>query len=275
MIVIFSSHYFIPIHYHPQSEVYWGHQKVYVHQLFGTGQQLYGTNNMTTQIPNKLLPPIENVVSILVVNMTDNVTELRECMQSIQNQIGDFMIECVFIDYNTSLNDTPPVAKGVVDWFKKTTRFLTDVKYFQIEKIVNNMKMDNAVLLKHCTSELIFIMNSNDIMGQHRIQTQIKFMNKNLHVMCCGGQTQEFNIINGQKKINQKRSNFPYIINEMDNVLGNIEYSTICYRKLALEKVNGIILDKYSDDDYNLKLYDYFGIESIRNVYDTLILKRI
>lgn len=178
IIVIFPSHYFIPIHYTPESKNYNGHQKVYAHQLWGTGEQKYN-DKLTNKLPIELLPPtINNIIniSILINSYNTSIKTIHKCLKSIQNQTGLFMMELIWIDNGSTTPFTNELLIEL-DWFKRTTRFLIDVKYYKInENIETQTAIDYGLTL--CCSDLIIKMDSQDIMISTRIQTQIDYMKK-------------------------------------------------------------------------------------------------
>ena len=276
-IIILPSHFFIPIHYTPETQAYNGHQKVYGHQLWGTGEQQYG--KMTEQIPAILLPPVvtgTEIVSILITSYNTPKKWVHECLQSIQKQKGYFMMELVWIDDGSNTHFTNELVDEL-NWFKRTTRFLIDVKYEKInENVGTRIAIDKGIKL--CTNELIIKMDSDDIMFSTRIQKQIDFMKENPQVLCCGGQLIQFQEINGEKIMGQKTNHPLTILKEhCENWSWFMNHPTLCYRKWAVEEVGGYGIGKSLGEDRELevKLWNYFGNGSICNIPNYLILYRI
>ena len=98
IVVIYPSHYFIPIHYTDETQCYDGHQKVYAHQFWGTGECRYrakgGCSDMLVagDIPKQLRIGDVTAVSILVNSYNTTKKWIHECLQSIQNQKGGFIL---------------------------------------------------------------------------------------------------------------------------------------------------------------------------------------
>jgi len=283
MMVIFPSHYFIPIHYTPESTPYSGHQKVYAHQLWGTGEQEYrkngGGNNMIPRLPDELLPPLPsvNAVSILVNSYNTPKKWVHECLQSIQNQKGHFMMELVWVDDGS----TTPFAidlKEEIEWFQRTTRFVSNVILHTMPKNVGTRKaIDTGLSL--CTNDLIIKMDADDMMFSTRIQKQLTFMNENPQVVCCGGQLIQFTETDTGEKIGGRITNHPQFINEEHCYRWNwfMNHPTLCYRKWAVKMVGGYGIGPNLGEDRELevKLFNQYTETSLFNLKDILIMYRM
>lgn len=291
IMVIFPSHYFIPIHYTPESTPYTGHQKVYGHQLWGTGEQTYrkngGGNNMQPQLPDELLPPPPqstppmlpfNAVSILINSFNTPKRWVHECLQSIQNQKGHFMMELVWVDDGS----TPSFATDLteeIEWFQQTTRFVSNVVIHRMPENVGTRKaIDTGLSL--CTNELIIKMDADDMMFSTRIQKQLQFMNNNPQVVCCGGQLIQFTETgSNNEKISGRITNHPFTIT--DDMCYNwnwfMNHPTLCYRKWAVESIGGYGIGQNLGEDRELevKLFKHYGEDALCNLKDILIMYRM
>lgn len=268
-IIIFPSYFFIPIHYEYNTPIYIGHQKVYAHQLWGTGENLYGKSKMTETIPNNLLINNNLSISILIYSYNTPKKWLNQCLKSIKNQKGEFMIELIWIDNFSDSSFTNELIHEI-NWFKRTTRFLSNIKYHKMNKI----EKDNICFfhgVEMCSNDLIIHINPNDIMISTRIQIQIDYMEKNPQIVLVGGQYVNFiSKLNNEIKIIDKKSNYPLIINDFfSNTF--INKSTLCYRKWSIDKIRE---DNFENDNLEIKLHNYFGKNSISNIDHILILKR-
>ena len=77
---------------------YNGHGKVYTNQEWGSTRQHYDIMNLI-EIPDILKKPnISDSVSILIPSYNTNNILLKECLNSIKDQVGHFNIELVCIN---------------------------------------------------------------------------------------------------------------------------------------------------------------------------------
>jgi hypothetical protein len=101
-----------------------------------------------------------------------------------------------------------------------------------------------------CTHELIFRMDSDDIMVSSRISTQVEFMEKNPQCMICGTQITPFrslpnNYLQRVTFSSSKHSEFISWIHFLKTPTNwFMNHPTLCYRKKAVE-----IIGKYNSDD--------------------------
>jgi len=137
-----------------------------------------------------------------------------------------------------------------------------------------------------CTNELIFRMDSDDIMFPERIQKQITFMEKNPQCMILGTQIQEFKFINeiiSYKPIHSMKKHQDFIswmhfLQFPSNWFMN--HPTLCYRKQAIERIgkynsNDSII-KYSAMEYwelELRFLKIFG--AVYNLQEPLVYYRV
>lgn len=275
-MVIYPSHYFIPIHYDKESVVYDGHHKVFAHQLWGTGEQTYNNGKMVDTIPDILCAP-RGSVSILINSYNTERTYIHECLKSVQDQRGRFNMEVVWIDDGSS----PTFCDELLEelrWFEETSRFIT-VKY---ERFAENQGTRCAINrgIELCSNELIFKMDSDDIMRNTRVITQMDFMLQHPNVVCCGAQIVMFdnNGINGEKRY-IKTTEHPYYITEEHCTYWGwfMNHPTLCYRKWALETIGGYGIGENLGEDrcLEVKLWEYFGQGCIINLKETLVFYRI
>jgi hypothetical protein len=282
-VVVFPSHYFIPIHYTVNTPHYTGHQKVYAHQLWGTGEQEYRKTggNMLPILPPELLPDGSMSVSVLVNSYNTPRRWIHECLQSIQNQRGRFMIELVWIDDGS----TTPFADDLTEeikWFKMTTRFVSGVVHHRMpENVGTRRAIDYGLAL--CTNELVIKMDADDIMFPARIDKQINYMSANPQVVCCGGQLIQFTEKecdgNVTEKVCGRVTNHPLTVTE-EQCYGSpwfMNHPTLCYRKWAVEDVGGygVGANLGEDRELEVKLWEHFGDGSVCNMGDILVLYRM
>jgi UDP-Gal:alpha-D-GlcNAc-diphosphoundecaprenol beta-1,3-galactosyltransferase len=288
-MVIFPSHYFIPIHYCSEAQTYIGHQKVYAHQFWGTGECKYQLKNagrdgdilLSSEIPPELLfpsPESTTSVSILVNSYNTPRKWIHECLQSIQNQKGVFAFELIWVDDGSETEFSDELTQEL-QWFERTTRFLVAVKYHKMATNVGTRRaIDHGISL--CENELIIKMDADDLMISTRIKKQIEFMENNPQVVCCGGQLMQFNTNDetGQK-VRSRITNHPLTITEDHCKYWEwfMNHPTLCYRKWAVLDIGGygIGANLGEDRELEVRLLQHFGNGSLCNIDDILLLYRL
>ena len=279
-VSIYPSYCFLPIHF-TGSSAYEGHKKVYGYQEWGTAKQSYDTMNSVV-LPKELYEPDE-WVSVLVTSYNTNNTYVKECLDSIKCQNGYFGIELVWIN-DGSTDENTTVLEKLLHHFEKSTRFIR-VVYKKNDCNMGTAKSSN-VGLSLCTNELVFKMDSDDIMLPDRIKIQLSFMNKNPNAVICGTNVRLFTQIGSEsnlKKIFVSETKHPNIITWKD--IYDNKYSwymnnpTLCYRKSAISKIGNY----RTDDDRILYIHeDYDILARILKTYqiaytlpDVLLLYRL
>ena len=269
--MVFPSYFFLPHHF--TGIKYTGHKKVYAHQ------EWCNTDNKYESINNAVLPydmtEPDVWISILVSSFNTNETYIQECLLSIREQRGHFGIELVWV--NDGSNDINSIIlKRELSKFKQSTRFC---KLIHIKNTKNkglSYSLNKGLLL--CTNELIFRMDSDDVMYPNRIEKQLEFMNNNMDCMICGT---NMRMLNENKQLGTT-TNHPNII-ILEDYIENprhwfMNHPTLCYRKSAILLIGNYNLSMKSDwilEDFELglKMLKKFG--KIYNIPDVLLLYRI
>ena len=97
-IKIYPSYYFLPFHY--TGIKYEGHEKVYAYQEWGSTKQNYEVMN-SISLPTELKPPLV-CCSVLVSSYNTNSDYMKQCLNSIKQQVGLFNIELVWVNDGSS-----------------------------------------------------------------------------------------------------------------------------------------------------------------------------
>ena len=125
---VLPSYTFLPIHY--TGHKYEGHEKVYAYQEWGSTKQNYDTMNSVV-LPRELLIP-DVWVSVLVSSYNTKSVYIKDCLESIKGQVGNFGMELVWVNDGSSEINTR-VLEGMLKRFEETTRF-TKVVYLKHEQ---------------------------------------------------------------------------------------------------------------------------------------------
>jgi GT2 family glycosyltransferase len=185
-IHIFPSHYFLPEHY--TGHVYEGHSKVYAYQKWGSTQNNYDKIN-NTEIPTYLENP-KLGVSILIPVYNTKVSYIRDCLESIKQQVGLLMFQVVIVN-DGSDNLHSALLEKLLENLINTSRWI-QVKYIKNETNKGlGFSLDKG--LRECYFEHVFRMDADDIMLKDRIVKQIMFLQKNMDdCFLMGAQVQMF-----------------------------------------------------------------------------------
>ena len=228
---IFPSYTFLP--YHFTGREYTGHGKIYAYQEWGSTKQSYDTMN-SVQLQPQFLPPFENKsVSILISSFNTKTKYIQECLESIKAQQGHFNMELVWInDGSDEMNTT--LLKNLLDNFQNTTRFSRVVYIENDENRGIGYSSNKGIEL--CSNNIIFRMDSDDIMVPNRLKLQLEYMVNNPTVMVCGGQ---INCFNSNGAIVSTTSHKSLSLEEFKKNQSHwfLNHPTVCYRKSAVIEV--------------------------------------
>lgn len=272
-VTIFPSYFFLPIHY--TNKEYTGHGKVYAYQEWGSSKQNYNIMN-NISLPIQFNNPTKSI-SLLMPFYNVNTSHLKQCLESIKHQEGHFHIDFVIINDGSDELFTN-ILKKMLDNLKKTTRWI-DIQYLENEKNMGlGYSLNKGVIA--CKNELIFRMDSDDIMITNRLKKQLLFMEENLDCVLCGGQVKMFKTkdsINDVEIINE--TNHPNIDwNTFCKKRSQwvINHPTFCFKKSAILRIGNYNSSQHSmceDYDLIIRVLKYYN--KIYNMPETLLLYRI
>jgi mannosyltransferase OCH1-like enzyme len=251
-VTIFPSYYFLPMHFTGIN--YNGHGKVYAHQEWGSTRQHYETMNLI-EVPAILKAPDPTLsISILIPSYNTNNILLRDCLNSIKDQIGHFNIEVVWInDGSDELHSN--LLERNLKIFESASRFCKVV----YKKMDMNMGVGYCLSegVKLCNNELIIRMDSDDIMKYDRIQKQVEFMENHKDCVLVGSNVQFFMTKDNNKQLlnvtnhsqiltweNYKKNPLEWIMN----------HPTLCFKKSAILSVGNYNSDRSLHEDLELEL---------------------
>ena len=214
-------------------------------------------------------------ISMLIPSYNTNKYYLVECVKSIKEQIGTFGLELVWIDDCSSLENTT----FLINLLKTELEPLKNLKIVYQKTRINrgvSFCLHKGVFL--CSNELIFRMDSDDIMLNNRIQKQLEFMNTHPACVMCGSNIICFNEENGIKnEINRTThkntlSWVEYKKNPSDWFLNN---PTMCFKKTPILAVGNYRKDfKFPFEDLELELRVLKKHGVLFNLPECLLLHR-
>jgi len=183
-----------------------------------------------------------NSVSIAIPIFNTKLEYFDECLKSIANQTEKFNIELIIVDDGSENM-----------YFEKYKKMLEDLENYNsnikciLHRLDKNYGISYAlnVAVDLCTNEIIFRMDSDDIMSPNRLSVQWNFMKQNSDYVLCGGDVRLFKNIDNRIKYLHK-TNFPEIVtweffknrftnNNTDHYFA--QHSLFCFRKSAIIKI--------------------------------------
>ena len=219
-------------------------------------------------------------ISILIPSYNSPQSYLIECVNSIIKQtcIDKYKFEIVWINDGSSEEKTLELEE-VLKLFDTAKNI--NLIYKKLDK--NNGIVDALNIgLDLCTNELIFRMDSDDIMFSERIQKQIDFMEKNPQCMILGTQIQTFVLNNNiiSYKTISKHQDCISLINFLKIPSSwFMNHPTLCYRKQAIEKIgkysNDHIIKRSAMEDWELELRFLKTFGAVYNLQEPLLYYRI
>ena len=215
-------------------------------------------------------------VSLLIPCYNTKKEYLIDCINSIKEQIGNFGIELIWInDYSNDENTNNQV--NLLD------NILKPLKNFKLiyEKMEKNKGISSCLNygVNLCSNEIIFRMDTDDIMKDDRIKKQLHFILSHPFCVMCGSNMTSFQSFNGVKKylIDSIHKNVitweEYKTNPKDWILN---HPTLCFKKTAILHVGNYKENfrfPFEDLDLELRVLKKYGI--IYNISEILLLYRI
>ena len=211
-------------------------------------------------------------VSILIASYNTKLKYLYDCVKSIKEQTGNFGVELVWINDCSDENNSK-ILQVVLSEFNNLKNFRLIFNRTKINRGLSFCLHEGLLL---CTNEIVLRMDSDDIMINNRIITQIKFMNNNPNCVLCGSNIISF--INDKNEFG--RSRHPLVIS-WDNYKETKEdwilnHPTLCFKKSAVLSVGNYRKDlrmPFEDLDLELRILNKYKV--IYNIEEPLLLYRI
>jgi len=221
-----------------------------------------------------------NSVSIISPTFNTKIEYFDECLQSIANQNEKFNIELVVVDDCSE-----------IFYFEKYKKMLEDLENYNsnikciLHRLDKNCGVGYAshVAVELCTNEIIFRIDSDDIMSPNRLSVQWNFMNENADYVFCAGDVRLFKK-NGDKIQYLDRTNHPEIVTwELfkNRVLipdhWVVNHSMFCFRKSAIIKIGNYDKNlRYAEDlDLIARILKNYGKIYNIKIFPVMCLYRV
>ena len=268
---VYPSYMFLPTHF--TGKVYDGHKKVYAYQKWGTANQSYKEIHEYDMLPDHMKEPT-NKLSISIVSKNTKEKYLKECFDSIRNQLGFLYIEVVIVD-DGSNPEHIEIIERCCNNLKKYSRFLSVVFSRILPEESRGVSYARNYARSLCTSEIVFVLDSDDIMTPLRLMEQGNFMILNPDIMISGGNADMFQTI-GDKKTLVRQTNFEGEILWTNFIKSPstwiMNHSSICYRR-NIEVFYDEQLFYAEDLDFQLQALKKYG--KLHNMKEVNTLYRI
>ena len=213
-------------------------------------------------------------ISVLIPCYNTKREFIVECLNSIKEQVGNFGMELVWIN-DCSNDENTNIQIELLKEMECLKNFRLIYKRTNINRGIS-FCLHQGVLLS--SNELIVRMDSDDIMINNRIKTQINYMNNNPSCVLCGSNIISFELINGIKsEINRSDHKKmltwnEYKLNPKDWVLN---HPTLCFKKSAILRAGNYrkhFRVPFEDLELELRVLKMFG--SVHNISECLLLYR-
>ena len=191
-------------------------------------------------------------VSVLIPFYNTKIEYIKECLDSVRNQIFNNFIEIILINDGSDNS----LTNQVTDYIKKNLN--TENRNFKLFNLDKNYGLPYALNkgLELCSFNYVARMDSDDIMKLDRIQKQYNFMINNKNCVVLGGQCEIMN--ESSKKIifttkHKLIIDKNFFINEVNkNKSWFMNHPTIMYKKDIINKCGNYNTDLigHSEDTY-------------------------
>lgn len=267
-IIVLPSYLFLPIHVSGCS--YNGREKIYANQEWGSTKQSYDIMN-SIELPNHLKEPVEKV-SILISSLDTKAAYIKDCLNSIKNQVGHIFFEIIWINDGSNELNTKILKKMLYE-FENTTRFVSVIYSENDGNKGIGYTLNKGVSM--CNNEIIIKMDSDDIMVPNRIQLQVEYMKKNPGVAICGGQIAMFYDV--KEKVHNITKHPDISWEQYKNRRSHwfINHPTVCYRKSKILEAGNYDKNlKHMAEDFDLELRMLKTHGFVKNLSNVLLWYR-
>jgi glycosyltransferase involved in cell wall biosynthesis len=194
-------------------------------------------------------------ISILISSYNTREEYIKDCLNSIVNQVGLFHTEIVWCN-DGSDEEHSIILENELRNTMDSSRFINIKHIKTIQNCGLSECLSNGVL--QCSNEYIFRMDSDDVMTTGRISKQYKFMTDNPDIVICGGGIKMFDE-NGDTKDIFHKTEIKWVdfIDEENKPSWIMNHPTLCYKKSAILKIGNYNKNIYENsimEDYDLEL---------------------
>jgi glycosyltransferase involved in cell wall biosynthesis len=216
-------------------------------------------------------------ISILIASYNTDPKFVKECLLSIQKQVGNFGVELVWIDDGSfELNSKTLIT--YLSTFKNGKKNFK-IKYYKFDQ---NKGLSHSLNygVKLCSSELIFRMDSDDVMKPPRLYKQLVFMLENKECVLCGTGIIPFVDKNDVRHYYRAEREHPEILTweeyKQTKHTWLLNHPTLCFKKSAVLTVGNYDANlklPFEDLDLELRILKKYGF--ICNLKEKLLFYRV
>jgi glycosyltransferase involved in cell wall biosynthesis len=215
-------------------------------------------------------------ISLLIPSYKTKKEYLISCLLSIKEQIGTFGLEVVWINDGSDEVHTEFLVNLLDTILKPLKNCKIIYERFQ-ENMGVSFSLNHGVNL--CSNEIIFRMDSDDIMKNNRIIKQLNFMFSNPNCVMCGTNITLFTDVNNvhTNLYDSPHKNIltweEYKINPKEWILN---HPTLCFKKTSILNVgnyNKYLKLPFEDLELELRVLKVYGI--LYNLHESLLFYRI
>lgn len=214
-------------------------------------------------------------VSMLIPCYNTKEEYLVSCIHSIKEQIGEFGIELVWIN-DCSTEENSQIQMKLLDTILKPLNNFKLV--YQKTKINRGISFCLHQGLHLCSNEIVFRMDSDDIMMKHRIQKQLRFIQSTPSCVLCGTNIIVFQEIHNTRKtveITRHKNILTWVDYKKNPTDWFLNHPTLCFKKAAILRVGNYRKNfrvPFEDLELELRVLKKYGV--IYNIEEPLVLYR-
>jgi glycosyltransferase involved in cell wall biosynthesis len=218
-------------------------------------------------------------VSILIASYNTKKIFISECLKSITNQDGFFGIELIWINDGSDRKHGEDLEACLAEFTKGKKN--TKMKYYKFQQN-HGLSYCLNYGVKHASNELIFRMDSDDMMTDYRMLTQLSYMLDHPDCVICGTDIVKIEGVGDEKTILYSNKDRPHpetiTWDEYKKTKQTwiMNHPTVCFKRSAVLSVGNYdrtLRMPFEDLDLELRLLKKYNV--IHNIKKPLLFYRI
>jgi glycosyltransferase involved in cell wall biosynthesis len=217
-------------------------------------------------------------VSILIASYNAKHVYIRECIDSIIHQRGNFSIELVWMNDGTDKPGTRILEQELHRFQKIIATAKIIYRRLPVNQGLSHCLHEGLLL---CSNDIVFRMDCDDIMAPERLNLQYNFMHQNPDCVLCGANMMSFSSDRiSQHKKEISATQHPYKLTWEEYIRQKspwiMNHPTLCFRKSAILNVgnyNKNMKLPFEDLDLELRVLKKYGC--VYNLPQLLLMYRV